>query len=216
MKIIKYFLAAALVLNVSAAFAFDPSSLLGKLKGDSISTETGNLGALGSAISNLLANDNFEVDDLVGEWSYVSPAISFQSDNALMKIGGAGAATAIEDKLEPYYKRLGFTKTTLTVKEDHSFTLKMGFIIMQGTVEKDEDKKLVFNFNAFGKLSLGSVASNATKSSSTLNLTFDATRLIQILEKVSSVVNNTTLTSLSKMLSAYDGIYMGFKLSEKK
>lgn len=216
MKIFKYFIAAALMFNASAAVAFDPSALLGKLKGDSTETSDSKLGSLGSAIGNLLANDNFELKDLVGEWTYVSPAISFQSDNALMKIGGAGAATAVEEKLEPYYKRMGFNKTTLVVNDDYTFTMKMGVITMKGSIEKDEEKNLVFNFNAFGKLSLGKVSSHATKSGSTLNLTFDATRMIELLEKVSSVVNNSTLTSLSKMLSAYDGIYMGFKLKSAK
>ena len=221
----KKIILSALAASVAAsASAFDPKDLLGnlgKLNGDSTTTtgdsqSTGGvLGSLGSLIGNVVANNKFSVDDLVGTWSYSSPAVSFQSENALMKIGGAGAATAVENQLAPYYQRLGFTNTSLTVDTDHNFTLKMGLLVLKGTVEKDEeDNGLVFNFNAFGKISLGKVKANATKAGKTLNLTFDATRLIQMLTKISSKLNIKTLSTLSTILNNYDGIYIGYKLKQ--
>lgn len=220
----KKIILSALAASVAAsASAFDPKDLLGnlgKLNGDTTTTgdsqSTGGvLGSLGSLIGNVVANNKFSVDDLVGTWSYSSPAVSFQSENALMKIGGAGAATAVENQLAPYYQRLGFTNTSLTVDADHNFTLKMGLLVLKGTVVKDEeDNGLVFNFNAFGKISLGKVKANATKAGKTLNLTFDATRLIQMLTKISSKLNIKTLSTLSTILNNYDGIYIGYKLKQ--
>ena len=64
-----------------------------------------------------------------------------------------------------------------------------GTVILKGKVEKDEENNLIFSFSAFGKISLGKLKAHATKSGSTLNLTFDATKLVQILTKVSSAVN---------------------------
>lgn len=165
----KKIIISALALAIAAsASAFDPKDLLGKLKGDTTSTTSssssddtnsgGILGAIGGLISNVTANNKFSVDDIVGTWNYTSPAVSFESDNALMKIGGAGAATAVEEKLSPYYNQLGFNKTVLTVEADHSFTMKLGLLSLKGTIEKDEtDNGLVFNFSAFGKISLGQV-----------------------------------------------------------
>lgn len=221
----KKIILSALAASVAAsASAFDPKDLLGnlgKLNGDTTTTtgdsqSTGGvLGSLGSLIGNVVANNKFSIDDLVGTWSYSSPAVSFQSENALMKIGGAGAATAVENQLAPYYQRLGFTNTSLTVDADHNFTLKMGLLVLKGTVEKDEeDNGLIFNFNAFGKISLGKVKANATKAGKTLNLTFDATRLIQMLTKISSKLNIKTLSTLSTLLNNYDGIYIGYKLKQ--
>lgn len=221
----KKIILSALAASVAAsASAFDPKDLLGnlgKLNGDTTTTtgdsqSTGGVpGSLGSLIGNVVANNKFSIDDLVGTWSYSSPAVSFQSENALMKIGGAGAATAVENQLAPYYQRLGFTNTSLTVDADHNFTLKMGLLVLKGTVEKDEeDNGLVFNFNAFGKISLGKVKANATKAGKTLNLTFDATRLIQMLTKISSKLNIKTLSTLSTILNNYDGIYIGYKLKQ--
>lgn len=226
----KFFLLAVALLacGVMQAATFDPKDILNGLKGtgtasqqtddntsDNDSGNGGILGAIGGFINNIAANSKFSVDDLVGTWNYTSPAVSFKSENALMNIGGAGAATAVESKLEPYYTRLGFNKTTLTVAEDHTFILKLGLIQLKGTVEKDtEDTGLVFNFSAFGKISLGKVSANATKAGNTLNLTFEATKLVQLLTKISSVLNSTALNTLSSLLNSYDDIYIGFKLKK--
>lgn len=181
-----------------SANAFDPKDLIGGL------------------INKATSSNNFTIEDLKGTWIYESPAVSFESDNVLKSIGGAGAATAIEEKLKPYYQKLGFTKTTLTVDEDHSFSLKLGLLILKGTVEKDENGEgLVFSFNAIGNKTLGKVKAKATKSVNLLNLTFDATRLIQILTTISSKLNIKSLNTLSTLLNSYEGIYIGFKMKSK-
>lgn len=174
------------------------------------------LGALGNFINNTIANNNFSIDDLTGSWQYTSPAVSFQSDNALQSIGGAAAATAIENQLDPYYKRLGFNRSSLEVAADHTFTLKLGLISLKGTVEKNSDDMLEFSFNAFGRVPLGKLTANATKSGDTLNLTFDATKFVNILSKVAGSLNNTSLTALTNMLNSYDGIFIGFKMRARQ
>lgn len=216
----KILLAAILLASSQAAAAFDPNDLLNSLKGlggsDTTATSGSSsgsaLGTIGSILGNAVANNKFTVDDLVGTWNYVSPGVSFQSDNALKKIGGAGAATAVENKLAPYYNRLGLNKTTLTVDSEHNFTMKLGVASLKGKVEKNDNGDLVFSFAAFGKVSLGKVNAHATKAGKTLNLTFDATRMIQIITKVAGALNNSSLNSISTLLNSYDGIYMGFKL----
>lgn len=210
---------SALLLGASTASAFDPRDLFGNKSsnsdestGSTSGSGSGILGAIGDFVNNITANDRFSVDDIVGTWKYTSPSVSFKSENALQNIGGAAAATAVEDKLAPYYKRLGFTNTTLTVDEEHNFVMKLGLLQLQGTIEKDEENHLVFNFSAFRSLKLGSVQANATKSGNKLNLTFEATKLIQILNKLSGVLNSTALKTLTAMLNSYDDIYIGFKM----
>ncbi len=174
------------------------------------------LGSLGNFINNTIANNNFSIDDLTGTWQYTSPAVTFQSDNALQHIGGAAAATAVENQLDPYYKRLGFNRSFLEVAADHTFTLKLGLISLKGTVEKNSDDMLEFNFNAFGRVPLGKLTANATKSGDTLNLTFDATKFVNILSKIAGSLNNTSLTALTNMLDSYDGIFVGFKMRPRQ
>lgn len=207
---------AMLFLGAISAGAVDPRDILRGLSSKSDSTtQNSGLGAIGNIIGNLTSNNKFTVDDLVGSWTYTGPAVSFASDNALKNIGGAAAATAVETKLEPYYKRLGFTRTTLTVNQDHSFEMKMGVIQFKGTIEKTDDGNLKFNFSALGR-NLGAVAAHATKSGNTLNITFDSTKMVKMLTTVSSKLNISTLKTLSSLLNAYDGIYMGYKMTKTK
>jgi hypothetical protein len=219
-KILSLLLVIALCMGSASAF-----SLKNLLKNSSKSTTTTSssssnstsdiLSKLGSLVSNATASSSFELTDLVGTWKYVSPAVSFESDNALQKIGGAAASTAIEEKLAPYYKTAGLTNLQLTVASDLTFTMKLKFGTLTGTIEKDSNNKLVFNFSAYGTISIGKISAQATKSGSTLNLTFDASKVVSIAKKVSAVTNNSTLTTATDLLSSYDGIYAGFKLSSK-
>lgn len=171
------------------------------------------LGAIGNVISNLTASSNFELTDLQGTWAYQSPAVTFQSDNALQKVGGVAAASAIEEKIKPYYEKAGITSLVLTVNEDLTFTMKLKRGTLQGTVTKDEEGNLEFNFSAFGKIKLGKVSAYATKSGDTLNLTFDVSKLISIMKTVASVANISSLNTITSLLSSYEGIYAGFKMN---
>lgn len=181
-------------------------------KGTGSSSTTDALGKLGDVISGLTATSNFDLKDLTGTWAYESPAVTFQSDNALQKVGGAAAATAIEEKIAPYYEKAGVTALVLTVKEDQSFTMALKRGTLSGTISKDSDGNLEFNFSAFGKIKLGKISAFATKSGKTLNLTFDVSKLISIVKTVASVANVSSLNTITSLLSSYDGIYAGFKL----
>lgn len=207
----KLFFAIALLAALTASAA-SPLDQLGSLLGGS-GSGNGTSDAIGNFINNTIANNKFTIDDLVGDWKYKSPAVSFQSGNVLQNIGGAAVATALEDQLEPYYRRLGFNRTTLTVDADHNFIIKLGLVTLKGTIGKTDDR-LVFSFNAFGRVPLGTLAANATKAGDVVNLTFDAEKLINILNKVSGTLNNATLTTLTNLLNTYEGVYIGFKFTK--
>ena len=123
--------------------------------------------------------------------------------------------STIEGKIEPYYTRIGLTNLVLTVAEDHTFTMKAKMATLKGTITQDEKGELTFNFSALKKISLGKVSAKASKAGSTLILTFDVSKLISLMEKVSSITGNSSVKALSKMLSSYDGLYLGFKLKKQ-
>lgn len=210
------FLAILAIVAVSAMTASASGDLKDLLKSASSAASSGSnsnaLGAIGNVISNLTASSSFEIADLRGTWVYDSPAVTFKSDNALQKVGGAAAASTIENKLAPYYKTAGITSLKLTVDENDNFTMALSKGSLKGTVSKDEQGNLEFNFNAFGKIKLGKVSAYATKSGNTLNLTFDVSKLVSIVKTVSSVAGIASLNTMSSLLSSYDGIYAGFKL----
>lgn len=174
------------------------------------------LDALSGIVSNLTSSSNFQISDIVGTWEYQSPAVSFKSDNALNKIGGVAASTALEDKLVQYYNTAGLNTLVLTVNEDETFSMKVKAITLSGTITKDDDGgNLTFHFSAFGKVNIGSVSAMAEKSAlNTLTITFDASRVISIIEKVAAITKNSTIQTLSSLLGSYDGLYAGARMKK--
>lgn len=174
------------------------------------------LDALSSIVSSATSTTNFQIADIVGTWQYQSPAVSFQSDQALSKIGGMAASTAIEDKLAPYYSNMGLTSLVVTINDDETFSMKIKSITLNGTLTKDSDNgALTFHFNAFGKISIGAVAAMAQKSATNnLTLTFEASKLITIADKVASIAKIQSLSTVVSLLKGYDGIYVGARLKK--
>ncbi|MGN0223549.1 MAG: DUF4923 family protein, partial [Muribaculaceae bacterium] len=189
-------LLTALFVVAPAALAFDP------------------LQAIGSIVSNATATTKFEIADLQGTWKYSAPAISFASDDALSQIGGIGAATAIENQLAPYYKKLSLTSAEITFDAEGNFEIKLKRGTLKGVATKQgDDGTLLFTFQgSITGRQVGELAARATKSATgELTLTFDASRLIQLVKTISTYANNSTISTISQMLESYDNIYIGAK-----
>lgn len=188
------------------------SSSSGGTSSETSESKGGGLGeALGSMLGSMIATDKFNVEELIGTWNYKSPAVGFASDNALKKIGGAAASTALESKLEPYYKQVGLNSVKLTVDKDLKFTMAIKGIKLTGTISKDENNQLVFAFG-MGKMKLANVKAIARKAGKKLDIVFDATKLMTVLDAVSKVAKLQSLTALNSLLQQYDGLYLGFKM----
>ncbi|MCI9607107.1 MAG: DUF4923 family protein [Muribaculaceae bacterium] len=174
---------------------------------------------LKSMLGSLVSSDKINVDKISGSWSYSSPAVTFKSDNILKKAGGAAAASTVEAKLAPYYSKAGFTKMTLVIEPDSTFSMKLNRTTLKGTIapvtDENSQANFVFNFKVGGKLPIGKMDAYVTMSgSNTMSLTFDVTKLVAIIEKAGTVTNNSTIKGVTKLLESYDGICAGFKLKK--
>lgn len=191
---------------------FDLKDLLGG-SGSSAASTTG------SVITNLLEGvfqtSNLEVRDLAGVWTSEGSAVNFKSENLLKQAGGAAAAGAIEGKLNPYYKQYGLTGAVLTVQVDGKFTLAIKKLTLSGTITKGSDGNFVFNFQALGGLaSLGKMTTYVKKSSSSMDVMFDAQKLMSILQYVAKFSGSTLTKTAADLLGSYDGMYVGFKMKK--
>lgn len=175
------------------------------------------LEAITGIVGAVTATDKFEVSSLEGTWKYTSPAITFKSDNAVNNIGGAAASATIEAKLASYYKKLGLNTAVFTFDAEGNFTLALKKVTLKGTVTKNDDAgALTFNFASNSGYNIGAVSAFATKDATgVLQLTFDASRVIDIVTKVAEYANNSTLSTVSTMLNSYDNIYAGAKFKKK-
>lgn len=193
--------------------------ILNGVKNSGNSTEqtssTDKLGGLISGISNILGKSNIEITDLAGTWNYKKPAVAFKSDNLLKKAGGTAAAEVIESKLAPYYQKAGMSNFKLTFNNDSTFTMKFNAATLSGTISKGNDGEFVFNFKALKKVNIGKLNSVITKAGNSINVTFDASKLITLVSKVASITGNSTIKSVSSLLSSYDGLNAGFELSKQ-
>lgn len=204
--------------STSTTSTDNPLSALGSLLGGSSSSDNSTASTLGSAlssvISGLLSTDEISASSLVGTWKYSSPAVCFQSENFLQQAGGSAVAGTIENKLAPYYKKLGVDKLVLTIDSDQNFTMQVGKITTTGTVTID-GTDVYFNFTALGTISLGQIKTYITMTgSSQMSVMFDVTKLLTIVSAVGSKTNNSTISTISSLLGSYDGLCAGFKLTK--
>ena len=227
-KFASILLAIACCVGSASAQSFSLKSLLSGLA-DSTSTKTSTttttstsssssslLGStLTSIISNVLSTTKVTPADLVGTWSYSAPAVTFKSSNLLLKAGGTAAATTVENKLSPYYQKAGINKMVLTVNSDSTFTMKFAKGSLSGTVTTgSESGTLVFQYKALKAIPIGSYTAYVSKSGNTVTLTYDVSKLMTLMNAISSVAGSTSISAVNSLLQSYDGIQAGFKLTK--
>lgn len=207
----------------ASASNWDISDILGKVssassdstKSASESSKTAGLGGLISGVANALGigSSNLTVEKLVGTWNYYGPAVSFKSDNFLLKAGGAAAAQQVESKLAPYYKTAGLTSLVMKIESDSTFTFKARMVTFSGTISRDDKSdNFIFHFKAFKKINVGSMEAYIVMNGDKMELTFDITKLMTLVEKAGSLSGNTTIKGMTAILKQYDGMTAGFEL----
>lgn len=211
-------MAAAVLLASAGAQAQNLSDIfgaLGNLGGNSSQTTTSGKGGgntLGNILEGVFSSSNITVQDLAGVWTSNGPAVCFQSENMLKKAGGIAAAAMVEKELSPYYSKLGLNGTVITIQTDGSFSMKTKILTLNGTITQSTKGRGVFDFNfTLLGMKLASVTTYAEKTSKTLNIMFDASKLKNLLSAVSKIVNIKTLSAITKILDMYDGLCVGFR-----
>lgn len=208
MKTLKIsFLLIVMMLSFSQAQAFDWSSLK-KAVSDVAGDDAANI------LDNILKTDKLEVSDLKGTWVTNGPAVTFKSESIMEKAGGVAAASTIESKLAPLYKKAGLDNATFTFTEtgEVTITLKNGKSI-NGTIEKGEEEgTMILTITKLKKL--GKLTAYVSKGTS-LSLMFDATKLVKLVSSIAAYTGNATISSVTSMLNSYDGVYAGFKFDKQ-
>ena len=152
--------------------------------------------------------------DMTGTWSYTGAAIEFESDNLLMKAGGAVAATTAEAKLNEQLSKVGIKpgQMSFTFNADSTFNAKLGTKTLNGTymynaTEKHVTMKFVRLINMNAKV-------NCTSGS--MDLLFESDKLLKLITFLSSKSSNATLKTISSLANSYDGMMLGFSLEKKE
>ena len=204
------FLSACIIASGSyvSASALDIKDLLNQA-GQAL--ENGNVTDI---IEGVLSTSNLEVKDLAGVWTSTGSAVAFQSEDLLSQAGGAAMASTIETKINPYFTKYGIVGSVITIQTDGSFSMTLKKITLKGKIIKGENNKFILSFEAFGKNNLGNVNLYIQKTSTSMDLMFDASKLKTILSSIASLSKKGLGNSLNSLLNSYNGICIGFKMSK--
>ena len=151
--------------------------------------------------------------DMTGTWNYKGSAVEFESENLLMKAGGAAAATMAENKLDEQLSKVGIKagQMNFTFNADSTFSAKLGTRDLKGTYSYDASSQQVKM--KFAKLLPLNAKVNCTSTS--MDLLFNSDKLLKLITTLSGKSNNSTLKTISSLASSYDGMMLGFSLKKE-
>lgn len=166
--------------------------------------------ALGGLLDLVVGSVKLSQADIIGTWSYVEPACAFTSENLLAKAGGSVAAKTVNEKLLPVYKSLHISSgnTQLTFNENGQFTGKIGGFPMSGTYTFDAANGLV------KMKSLTTFTAHLTRSTQGMNFTFESKKILTLLQTVSALSGNTTLSTIGDISKQFNGVRLGFAMKK--
>ncbi len=164
---------------------------------------------LSGVVKSVVGDKATTSTSIIGTWKYSAPCCQFESENRLADAGGKVAAAEVEEQLKTVYDKIGLGNCQFTFNEDESFSGSFG----SGTYTFDNDAKTI---TMKSKLGIKTVAF-VTVAGSSMSLTFDADKLIDLLKLVAGVASgiSSTLSIISSISDMYDGLNLGFELTKQ-
>lgn len=190
------------------------AGILGGLLGGGTSGSTGSTAGtiINGILNNVIGSGTFSKESLCAHtWKYSKPGCAFTSENLLAKAGGEIAANKIEEQLEGYYKKAGFSNSNTYFKfnTDGSFESKIDGKSWKGTYTFDEKTHAITM-----KGLLLSVSGYATQTTNGVSLLFESKKLLTLVQTLTALSGNPTLGTIGNITKNYDGVRVGFEMSK--
>ncbi len=198
--------------NSAATVAGVLGAILGGSNAGNGSNSSSNAGSIINGIlNNVIGSGTFKQADLCHTWKYSKPGCAFTSENLLAKAGGEIAASKVENKLEGYYKKFGFSSsnTYFTFNTDGTFSAKIDGKAWNGTYTFDEKTHAIQL-----KGLLLSASGYATKTTNGISLLFDQKKLLNLIKALSAFKGSSTLSTVGSIANNYDGMRVGFEMTK--
>jgi hypothetical protein len=166
-------------------------------------------GSVINAITSVIGLDKVSAQNLVGSWTYSGPGCAFTSENLLAKAGGEVAAAQIEEKIRPYYEKVGISasNTQITFNQDGTFSSRIAGTNFSGTYTFDEAsqqiklKGLLLSINCYTKREINGIS-----------ILFEAKKLLTVLQTMSALSGRADLQTIGDLSKQYDGVRVGFDM----
>ena len=202
--------------EATANSAATVAGILGAILGGNSSSNSGSSSSstgsiINGILNNVIGSGTFKQADLCHTWKYSKPGCAFTSENLLAKAGGEIAASKVENKLEGYYKKFGFSSsnTYFTFNTDGTFSAKIDGKAWNGTYTFDEKTHAIQL-----KGLLLSASGYATKTTNGISLLFDQKKLLNLIKALSAFKGSSTLSAVGSIANNYDGMQVGFEMTK--
>jgi len=190
-------------------------SVLGNLAQGQTGTTTTETASTGGALQSLLggllnSGSSVKQSDLVGTWYYSGSDCVFESENLLMQAGGELAAKKIESQLDTYLAKVGI-KTgacSYAFSSDGTYSATLGKYALNGNYEVNTSDKTITMTYLNG---LGTIKAHVVRSANSISLLYEADKLLAMVKKIPLLGKSSSLSSLTKLLDAYDGLLVGMQ-----
>lgn len=202
--------------EATANSAATVAGILGAILGGNNSSNSGSSSSstgsiINGILNNVIGSGTFKKEDLCNTWKYSKPGCAFTSENLLAKAGGEIAANKVEEKLEDYYKKFGFSSsnTYFTFNTDGTFSAKIDGKAWKGNYTFDEKTHAIQM-----KGLLLSASGYATKTTNGISLLFDQKKLLNLIKALSAFKSSSTLSAVGNIANNYDGMRIGFEMTK--
>lgn len=169
------------------------------------------------AVTTVSGGKKVTPENFQGTWTYENPAVQLKGDNALKNIAGSVATSTAEKTMKDYCAKVGIVEGVFnySFSKDSTFTNTLKNKSLKGTYSvNSEDGTVTLNYALGGKLKITTLTAHVVLSGDQMTLLFNADKLLGFLSTISSVSNNSTLKTINKLASEYDGMMLGFDLKK--
>ena len=187
----------------SASAQLNLGNILGGITGNS------NTSDLVSGLTSIFSsNKQATADNIIGTWSYDSPAIVFESEDFLTKTGAALAANKLETSIQNTLAKYGITKDkfSITFKEDGTFpeTIRGKSYSGKWAVE---DSKLQLTYQ------IKTMEITTQKEGDQLMFVTDASKLLNLIQTLGAkTATRSSLSTITALAKNIKGMKVGLTL----
>ena len=167
---------------------------------------------------------------IIGTWNYSQPGVKLSSsENALSDITGSALTTTVQQKIAPYYEKVGIKPgiCKFVINEDGTFSSTFGQRTFSGTYTFDP-KTNALSLKYGGKpaitaegeeaaaatpslFNLGAIPAYAYMNGDKLQIVFPMDKLLNVITSLGSSVES--LSTITELFKSYDSMKIGFEFT---
>jgi len=169
--------------------------------------------AVGSDLTSVITGkNNVTMETIAGTWSYQEPSVVFESSDVLKAAGGQIASSVIVNKLTTQFTKVGITAGNflITFGTDGTFSIiKNGNVSSSGTYSVN-GTKITFSYLE----GTANISGYAQMKNNILSITFDSSKLLDVMGKINKISNNSSLKTISSLIGSYEGMKTGLSFGK--